>query len=198
MIDLTIRYKAVVHYTHFLPSLRQVSKIYHVSKSSLQRWSSGLHPKRRRRRPRDVKADVLTCIRSTLESNPMQTIADVQRQVTKSCGIRASIRTVGRAVSNAGYTFKKAFRFVAAPPAPEQLLQFCNALESSPTENVIWIDEAGFYVGDHASRGYSLKGKRLRCAASRTLRRNDRECMGTRPSVSGGSATLEGHLGFHV
>ena len=38
MISRELRYKAVIHYKHFLPSLRKVSRLYGVSKSSLQRW----------------------------------------------------------------------------------------------------------------------------------------------------------------
>jgi hypothetical protein len=53
MISKETRYRAVVHYTHFLRSLRKVSAIYKVSKSSLQRWTSQdlnvVHAKRRRR-----------------------------------------------------------------------------------------------------------------------------------------------------
>ena len=174
MLDLSTRYRAVVHYSHFLPSLRKVARIYQISKSSLQRWVSGHHPKRRARRIRDIKADVKDCITSTLERTPMATIADVQRAVTRVCGGRRSVRTVGRAVAKSGYTFKKAYRFVASPASAEDVVAFCTSLApaSQPMSDVVWVDEAGFYIGDHASRGYAVKGRRLRYEASRTLRRS--------------------------
>ena len=38
MIPLDTKYRAIVHYTHFLKSLRQVAALYKVSKSTLHRW----------------------------------------------------------------------------------------------------------------------------------------------------------------
>lgn len=78
---------------------------------------------------------------------------------------------MGRIVSTAGYSLKKAFRSVSAEPDAQRVTDFCTAVQGHSADSIVWIDEAGFYVGDHATRGYSPVGKRLRVAASRTLRR---------------------------
>ena len=58
MHDLETRYKAVVHYNHFQRSLRVVSKLYKVSKSSLQRWvklsPSTFRPKKTKQHDTDL------------------------------------------------------------------------------------------------------------------------------------------------
>lgn len=172
MIPLDTRYRAVVHYRHFLPSLRRVAQLYKVSRSSLQRWTH-LSPgnKRLKRRKRDIRASVFACIKTALERNPLQTISSLRLEIAKQCKLTPSIRTTGRWVARAGYTFKKAFTTVAVTPNPPTVLSFCSAVAKVPSSDVVWIDEAGFYVGDHASRGYAPVGRRLRCDASRTLRR---------------------------
>ena len=38
MFPKDVKYKAIVHYKHFLPSLRTVARIYNVSKSMMSRW----------------------------------------------------------------------------------------------------------------------------------------------------------------
>ena len=174
MIDLGVRYKAVVHYEHFLPSLRKVAKLYSVSKSSLQRWVSnkcGPKQKAAKRRKAQLCKVVADCVNACLASNPMQTMSALQMEVAKRCGLRRSVRTVGRWVHRLGYRFKKAYTFVPPVPDAPRVQDFCSSIQGKDPDQIVWIDEAGFYVGDHATRGYSPVGKRLRVAASRTLRR---------------------------
>lgn len=55
MYNLETRYKAVVHYNYFVNSLRRVSKLYGVSKSSLQRWVTKSPNYKKKRNKRQVK-----------------------------------------------------------------------------------------------------------------------------------------------
>ena len=171
MFPMETRYKAVVHYQHFVPSLRKVARLYNVSKSSLQRWVRQAPCTRRCRRKQTVKCEVLACIRSTLAKNPMQTMESVRREVAQRCGLRLSVRSVGRAVTRAGFSFKKAFGKVGIVPDAARTLAFCAQVAEAPSSDIVWIDEAGFYVGDHATKGYAPVGRRLHCTVSRTLRR---------------------------
>ena len=177
------RYRAVVHYTHFLPSLRRVACQYGVSKSTLQRWvKSTANPVPRRlqkqRRPaRQLHKSIEACIQQTLETDPFCPISEVARRVAETCGLHRSVRTVRRMVKRAGFTYKKAFNTVSRSHAAEDVLRFCHeytaSLQSSKpdTGELISIDEAGFYIGDHPRRGYAPRGSKLRLAGSRTLRR---------------------------
>ena len=170
-IALDTRYRALVHYQQFLPSLRAVARIYGVSKSALQRWTKKGLVQRRVRAKRELKKQLADCVRRCLDNNPMQTMESLQREVAQRCGLKRSVRTMGRAVSRAGYSLKKVFRCVSSEPDADRVTDFCTAVQGCNADRIVWIDEAGFYVGDHATRGYSPVGKRLRVAAAKSLRR---------------------------
>jgi transposase len=169
-----VRYRAVVHYCHFLRSLRKVAAVYGVSKSSLQRWVKG-RSARMSKTPRSTKRSmagtIRRCIEKTLTEKPFTTSRELVHILFQQCdGLRISRSTANRMTRRAGFTYKKAFKAVVPRHDAKTVDDFCRGFKSSK-DNVVCIDEAGFYIGDHPRRGYSKKGTRLRVAASRTLRR---------------------------
>ena len=117
MICRETRYKAVVHYKHFLRSIRAVASIYKVSKSSLQRWIRADPTIKRRRKPAEVRKDVSGSIERLLLSNPFSTMRDIAATLETDCGIRRSPRTVNRYVHSRGWTRKSASaRSIELPP----------------------------------------------------------------------------------
>jgi transposase len=168
-----VRYRAVVHYCHFLRSLRRVANLYGVSKSSLQRWvaARGDPPQRRRAagHPKPIDQAVRNCIEQVLTERPFTTSKELVDVLRDRCGLRTSRSTANRLVRRAGFTYKKAFRAVLPVHDAATVQGFCDRFKAS--EKVVCVDEAGFYVGDHSRRGYAKKGGRLRIQASRTLRR---------------------------
>jgi transposase len=69
-----------------------------------------------------------------------------------------------------GYSRKKAYRTVACQHSADDMRSFCDAFNQANGEELVCIDETGFYVGDTPKRGYSMRGRRLNVASSRNLR----------------------------
>lgn len=176
MIPLATRFRAVVHYTHFLHSLRKVSKLYSVSKSSLHRWiqkdprALAIAKQVSRRRRASAFSNVRHIIKEEVEANPFTTMDGLSRVLKERCGLKLARTTVGRYRAACGFAWKKAFRTVVPKHDPQRVRAFCEA-HIGCRENLVCIDEACFYVGDHPKRGYSQRGQRLTIATSRTVRR---------------------------
>ena len=170
MIDRETRYRAVVHYKHFTPSIRKVSKIYGVSKSSLHRWIS-LDPVAKKTRSRRlIRVDVEEAILACISENPFITVSGITEIVSKSCDIRRSRGCVSNYMKRIGISRKKAFRSIVYNYNIDTVSRFCTDLLAA--EDIVCIDEAGFYLGDHGKYGYSKVGKRLRIMSGRSLRRS--------------------------
>ena len=166
MHTLETRYKAVIHYTHFQKSLRHVSKLYGVSKSSLQRWLKQQGVKKARTK-KGIKREIRECITQKLTSNPFTTHRELSHHITKECNLVRSRRTLGRYVRQAGFSRKVATRRVDYKHDPIKIKDFCNAfVKAQQTGNLISIDEAGFYVGDHQKKGWSKRGIFGECGES--------------------------------
>ena len=172
MYDLETRYRSVVHYNYFQRSLRAVSKIYGVSKSSLQRWVKHSSSLKKARRKTSIKDDVRKCIISQLKHNPFITMDELANKIAIDCNIKRSRRTVNRYVKSEGNSFKTAFRMVNVDHKNEVVKQFCQRyIKACDDDSIISIDETGFYLGDHRKKGWTTKGKRLAIKSDKSLRR---------------------------
>lgn len=165
-----VKYRAIVHYTHFCRSLRKVAKMYNVSKSTLHRWVNVKETHSPRHRRSSMKIRMLEVVKQTLEQNPFCTMSSIVQSMKAGCGLTVSLSTASRFVKAVGFTKKKAFRASSRPPGREQVLAFCQQYQEHQG-NVVCIDEACFYLGDHPRLGYAPRGKRLHIASSPTLRR---------------------------
>lgn len=173
MHPLDVKYKAIVHYSHFCRSLRTVARLYGVGKSTLQRWVRGKcssSSETKANRPKHTRQFLLNAVRNALEENPFCTISTIVKHLKTNCGVVLSPSTVSRSIKAVGFTKKKAFRTSAAPHDEQRVLQFCRDYQNN-RDDVVCIDEAGFYVGDHPTRGYAPKGRRLHVASNPSLRR---------------------------
>lgn len=171
MHSLDTKYKAIVHYRHFLPSLRKVAALYNVSKSSLQRWLvNGGIPVHKQRSKKQLSQDISTAISKALTFNPFLTANELVHVLSNDLQITISRSTTKRYIHQAGFSNKKAFRISSRSHDPNDVLSFCgDYLKASP--KIVCIDEAGFYIGDNRRRGYAPVGKRLNVASSPQLRR---------------------------
>jgi transposase len=174
MIEKDVRYRAVVHYQHFLRSIRKVAKLYGVSRSSLQRWLAAKPSMKPCKRRKTIRTEIVDCIHATMRANPcsdMQQLCDAIKQ--SCCGVVPSTaQTVGRWVRRLGYSRKKVYTVVDHTPSTKVVDDFCDAYTPLRDEEIICIDEAGFYVGAHGRYGYAQRGSRIHVSASRTLRRS--------------------------
>lgn len=169
MHDLETRYKAVVHYSYFLPSLRQVSKIYKVSKSSLHRWVHQKPTFKKRRSKHEVRLELRKCIERHIKEDPFITMHALAERISQDCGLVRSRQSVGRYVKQSGFTRKVATRVVDYTHDNAKINEFCKSFIDA--QFIVSLDEACFYVGDHPKRGWSLKGKRLSIQSGKSLRR---------------------------
>ena len=175
MHSLEIKHRAIVHYKYFTRSLRKVSKIYGISKSSLQRWIrdsplEGLSKKKKPKQTKEIKREIAQAVSEFIKNNPCCTIRSICDAISQTCKIKKSISSTGRIVKSLGFTSKRTYRTVSSTPSDETVISFCKDY-SKLGEDTICIDEAGFYVGDCSRRGYSKRGQRIHIPLSKTLRR---------------------------
>ena len=124
---------------------------------------------RRKKAKKQVVRSIQDCVAETLRENPFTTARQLVGRIREACNLTVSRSTANRIVKASGFTYKKAFTAVIPQSDPETAVAFCQAHKAS--RDIVCIDEAGFYVGDHPRRGYAAKGRRLTVTASRTLRR---------------------------
>jgi len=172
MIDAEIRHRAVVHYKYYNRSLRKVSLLYKVSKSSLQRWVTKANIKHhRKKRVSVITEDIKAAIKQLIDSNPFLTMSQLAEGVTSLSSVKMSPKTCGRYTRKLGYTRKRAYKTVRHKTDHKSSVdRFCKEYLAVPTSDLLSIDEAGFYIGDTCRRGYCQRGKRLNIQISRTLR----------------------------
>lgn len=170
MFNRETRYKAVVHYKYFDHSLRRVSKLYGVSKSSLQRWVHADPAVRSASRRRTTAFHgVRECIRRLVRDNPFMTMHQLADAIREHCGVSRCRTSIGQYCRKAGFTLKKAFRTVSGRPNAEQLRTFCTE-HAATGSDLICLDEACFHVGDVPRRGYAPRGTRLNVLRSARMR----------------------------
>lgn len=172
MIEHETRYRSVVHYKYFLRSLRKVCKLYNVSKSSLHRWvNADLRGdvQIRKRKRKDVSALMRSTISNKIAEDPFITCKELAGFLCKNFNMTLSTSTASRYLKQCHFSRKKAFPTILYKHSKENVEQFCENYMSSP--NIVCIDEAGFYVGDHCKYGYSKIGARLTTKSMSNLRR---------------------------
>ena len=79
MYDLETRYKSVVHYNHFLRSLRKVSEL-------------------------SLRNDIHKCILDQIHNNPFITIEELTSIIDSNCNLKRSRRTINRYVKSCNLT----------------------------------------------------------------------------------------------
>ena len=171
MYPLDVRYKAVVHYSHFLRSIRRVAAIYKVSKSSLQRWINASPTACRHRSKKQQSANVAATISKTITANPFITCQLLAHILSSDCNVKVSRVTIGRYIRSLNFSKKKAFRVPDKSHMPEDIIRFCNQYRDA-NGNIVCIDEAAFYIGEQGNSGYCPKGQRLNVSSSNLLRRS--------------------------
>lgn len=169
------RYKAVIHYQHFAPSLRKVAKLYNVSKSSLQRWLKDDPKHKPKRSKKIITSNMQEGLKRCIQTNPFATWNMIADALRNECGVQMSRSTAGRLLKRQGFTRKKAYRVVDKHHDQHHVVSFCNnylRCVDDPATELICIDEAGFYVGEQGRVGYAPKGTRLNVKAPSTFRRD--------------------------
>jgi hypothetical protein len=99
----------------------------------------------------------------------------IAEALSQRCQLKASRSTAGRLLKKAGYTRKTTCRVVNKVHEPTAVMTFCQQYQAAG-DDIVCIDEAGFYVEEQGRMGYALKGASVsmlecpeHCDASSTL-----------------------------
>lgn len=165
MHDLITRTKAVVHYCHFVRSLRKVAKAHAVGTASLSRWvKNGLadgHKHVAASKSRALPEAISPIVVQIVRSNPFVRLDDIVNKLKTQHGVCASRSTVHRAMKLAGLSHKLAQR----DSGDDSLVKPHSFFEDTALEgDSIAIDETCFYLNDSRRRGWGPKGSRVRKA----------------------------------
>ena len=156
MYSLDMRNSAVRHYLK-VRSLRKVAGIFHIGKSTLDRWVKPIHTARNARRKRSAAA--VARIDALVTTNPFTTLSKLKASLATD-DIKISCTTAWRILRDSGYSRKRT-RHRSSPrkPSLEECEQFLAALET--TGERISIDEVCIYFHESPRYGYAPRGKRV-------------------------------------
>ena len=159
MIQTEIKYKAMIHYEHFPRSVRDICKIYSVSKSTLSRWVRAAPrclPVCKRTRTTKY-TELVSWVSGLVSKNPYMTCTDIRKECIKTRGVCPSPTTVYRLLCRANITHKRAQLTRDAKGIKDHPLYH----HHDPYNNAIAIDECHFDASDHVRYGWSHKSSRL-------------------------------------
>lgn len=154
-----VKNKAIVHYKHFLRSLRKVAQIYKIGKSTLARWlkNDGVVIKRKQKSSILDKINIL--IEDKLLKNPFLTTIELSKLVKDELKLNASKTSCWRSLRLGNFSRKLAALTYHKRNKPLIVEEFKKRYIES--KNLVSIDETFFYY-DIPRYGYSKKGQQLR------------------------------------
>jgi transposase len=158
-------------YTRLSKSFREVAHLMDVGKSSVHRWVRQ-HPATRPNRPsaRKVTTVVTEAIRKHLATNPFLTASQLVQHVMADCNVVLSKHTIPSCLRRIKYSRKRTYtRAPDTTNIAERRREFqnivlndpCNPGSRIPPEDVISVDESGFYLHMKPGYGYAPRGKRI-------------------------------------
>ena len=160
MYKESLKHRAIIHYKYFLKSIRKVSNIYNIGKSTLARWlqRDGLTLKRKSKD--NISKSLNNFIKQELDKNPFLTCLQLSTLVQRMLKIQVSKSTCWRAIKSNNYSYKRTKAHVCTKRNDKANIdQFKTQYLQS--KNLISIDETFFYMVDYPKYGYSKKGKAL-------------------------------------
>ena len=153
-----LRHRAVLHYQLHMASLRKVSKLYKVGKSTLSRWikRSVREADRPRRRSRTTLHErIAEAVDHAIKKQPFQTADSLAQAVMSETSAKVSRSTIHRSLAKLGQSYKRSARSRDHEPVPHEHPFLA---KDSYEGNVIAVDESSFYWNDVPSMGWGPKG----------------------------------------
>ena len=154
-----VKNRAIIHYKYFLRSLRKVSKIYNISKSTLGRWLRRDGNVKPRKRKTSIVETISSFIDSKLLEDPFLTTSELSKAIKDSLNLKTSSTSCWRSLRYANFTRKKTRNTIITLNKPTQVQEFKDSYKRS--KNLISLDETFFYY-DIPRYGYSKRGQQLR------------------------------------
>ena len=111
-------------------------------------------------------------IEKTLCDRPFITMDSLASLIRQNHNVSFSGRTISRYSLEAGFTYKKAVTCVDYSHDNTLVRNFCSRFQTAiKNKNLVCIDEACFYVGDHPRKGRARKGSKLAIGTGKSLRK---------------------------
>jgi len=162
-----IKHRAIIHYKYFLKSLRRVSKIYHISKSTLSRWLQQDGVKLKPKKRHSIVDTLKDFVSAKLQANPFMTSAELASLTKAELNRTVSKSSVWKCIKSTNLTYKRSKPYVSKPSVIKAEKQFLTQYNNE----VISVDETFFYLYDYPKYGYSPKGTLLRRPYAHTPRK---------------------------
>jgi transposase len=161
-----VKHSSIIHNKYFLKSIRKVSAIYNIGKSTLWRWLKQNGLIKRRKKRANTLDNISQFIKSKMDSNPFLTSDTLAKLVKKELSIDVSKTSCWRCIKRNNYTYKRSRMQVSTPSNSIERLNDFKVAYASKT-NFISIDETFFYIVDRPKYGYSKKGTPLKTNISK-------------------------------
>lgn len=162
-----LKHRAIVHYKYFLKSLRRVSNIYNISKSTLSRWLRNEGTNVQRKQRVSIVQTLKDFVSNKLVDNPFLTTYELSKLVKQELNKSVSKSTIWKTIRASNLSYKRSKPYVYKPTIAKLEQSFIKEYK----DDVVSIDETFFYLYDYPKYGYSLKGTKLRRPYAHTPRK---------------------------
>jgi transposase len=161
--DLKIR--MVNYYNITNKSLREISKDFDITKSSLHRWiNNKCIIKTERKTEYKIRTNILGFLKRSLNHNPFQNLDMLKNKIFTKYDLEVSKSTVSNYLKIIGYSKKKITRRLYGKSLKEQTLNRKNMkkkLKKINKDDIICVDESGIHRELYAKHGWCKKNKKL-------------------------------------
>jgi transposase len=149
-------------------TVRQVSQIFGIGKSSVGNWINGATYKPRDKRRKKMDA-ITTYIHNLMTTTPMIGIREIKIKLASELNVHMCRNTVWRALKTLGYSSKKVRTMITtAKNTPEIKKTFAASMREKPIDSLFSLDETCFQLETHRRNGWSKRGKRCIYKTRRT------------------------------
>lgn len=154
-----VKHRAILHYKFIEQSLRKVSAIYKIGKSTLARWlkQDGIQITRKKRM-KIVQEDLSKFVEQSLTKNSFLTCTELSKLIKKELNKDVSKSSVWKFIKTNNMSYKRTKVYVSKQNTQIQINSFIEQYHN----DVVSIDETFFYLYDYPKYGYSKKGTPLR------------------------------------
>lgn len=142
-------------------TIRQMSSMFNISKSTIGRWIKNNYYERKIKYKKDI---FLPFIKKLLEDNPFLRLIDIKKSILKKYNKKISLTQISKYIRLIGFTYKKIskkFHGGKLEMLREKQKEFRTRIKGIPNNKIICIDESGFMSNDSLRYGRSLRGKRI-------------------------------------
>jgi transposase len=156
-----LRERVIETYKNGLKSMRKISSIFKVGKSSVSRWiRNGIETKRYPERKK-ILDPFRESVNNLTETKPWLTLKKICHYVEETHHKIVSRSTLSRYLKEIGITYKQMRKKTMTPKnTRDEVIKFREEIRAIGYENILSFDETGFIIEMFPKKGWSKKGKK--------------------------------------